>query len=241
MKSIISIFSACVLVAFSTCAQNSTTSVPNVEDAAATSKRVSILGDSYSTFEGFIPEGYIAWYKPVPKEGRPTDVTRPEQTWWQIYIDRHGFELEANDSYSGATVCNTGYGGSDYSDRSFATRVGRLGNPDIIFLFGGTNDAWAEAPLGDYIWSGWTDADLYSYRPAAAYVVSNLKERYPEAEVLVIINDEISEDVKESTVMVAEHYGVGYVQLHDIEKMSLHPDSRGMVQIADQIDNALAR
>ncbi len=38
-----------------------------------------ILGDSYSTFEGYIPEGYAAWYI---NAGKPeTDVTRLDQTW----------------------------------------------------------------------------------------------------------------------------------------------------------------
>ena len=46
--------------------------------------RVTIFGDSYSTFEGYIPSTHEPWYAP---EGSPfckapnNDVTKPEQTW----------------------------------------------------------------------------------------------------------------------------------------------------------------
>lgn len=198
-------------------------------------KKVSVLGDSYSTFEGWIPEGYIAWYKPVVPAGRQTDVTTPEETWWKILIDENGYQLETNNSYSGSTICNTGYEGNDYSDRSFINRVDLLGNPDIIYVFGGTNDSWAGSPIGEYIWEDWTPEQLYSYRPATAYLMSSLKEKYPEAEIVVLINDEISDDVKESTAEICRHYGVPFIQLEGIEKMTGHPDRKGMRQIVEQI------
>lgn len=219
--------------------QSSAGNPVGVENAEDNSVKVSILGDSYSTFEGWIPEGYIAWYKPVPKPGRPTDVTDVSQTWWMEYIRDRGYELEINNSYSGSTVSNTGYEGRDYSDQSFVSRVGLLGNPDLIFVFGGTNDSWAGSPLGEYIWDGWTSQDLYYYRPALAYTASHLQELYPGAGVVFIINDDISDDVKQSTVEVCEYYGIPYVQLEDIDKISAHPSAKGMRQIKEQIENRL--
>lgn len=48
---------------------------------AQVKQTVSVLGDSYSTFEGFIPKGYATWYSPTaPPE--TTDVNKVEQTWW---------------------------------------------------------------------------------------------------------------------------------------------------------------
>ena len=202
-------------------------------------KKVSILGDSYSTYTGYIPEKNIAWYMPVPKEGRPTDVTKVEQTWWKIFIDRNGYELEKNNSYSGSTVCNTGYGKKDYSDQSFVTRLTDLGDPDMIIIFGGTNDAWADSPIGEYVWSDWTPRQLYSYRPATAYMISKLQELHPDAEIVFLINDEIKDEVKDSTKEICDHYGVKYVQLEGIHKMSDHPDQKGMLQIVDQLEAAL--
>lgn len=207
--------------------------IPSEEPAKV--KTVSILGDSYSTFEGWIPEGYIAWYKPVPKPGRPTDVTDVDQTWWKIYLDSTGYQLETNNSYSGSTISNTGYDGKDYSDRSFINRVGLLGDPDIIFVFGGTNDDWANSPLGEYKWEEWEPNDLYSYRPAAAYMMNNLLTLYPQANILVIVNDDISEQVKSSTAEICRHYGIDFLQLEGIEKQSGHPDKAGMQKIADML------
>ena len=112
---------------------------------SAQTKKVSILGDSYSTFQGMNPEGYAPFY-PNDKN----DVTKVEQTWWSLYIKAMGYELEKNNSWGGTTICNTGYGGMDATANSFNARYELLGNPDIIFVFGGTNDAWARSPIGEY-------------------------------------------------------------------------------------------
>ena len=126
--------------------------------------KVSILGDSYSTFYGYVqPENNLCWYG-VPGEKKENDVTKVEQTWWWCLADSVTYVLECNNAYSGATVCNTGYERADYSDRSFITRMDDLGNPDIILVFGGTNDSWAGAPLGDFKYSQWTKDDLYDFR-----------------------------------------------------------------------------
>lgn len=234
----LSIFTACARPSAHTTADSLKASAAEATQTIAAEPepfKVSILGDSYSTFEGWVPEGYLYWYKPVPKEGRPTDVTEVDQTWWKIYLDSNGYELETNNSYSGSTICNTGYGGKDYSDQSFVNRADLLGDPDQIIVFGGTNDAWADSPLGEYVWSDWTERDLYSYRPATAYLVVRLQELYPDADLLFLINDEIKDEVKEATAAICDHYGVRYIQLEDIDKLSLHPSQKGMRQIADQI------
>lgn len=210
----------------------------NTTDSIATPLKVSILGDSYSTFEGWVPEGYDIWYRTVPPKGRDTDVTKVEQTWWKKYIDQKGYILEANNSFSGATVCNTGYDGNDYSAKSFVNRTGLLGNPDLIFVFGGTNDSWAGSPLGEYVWDDWTPEQAYSYRPALAQMTYNLINSYPNARIVFLINDGIDEEVKNSTKKVCDHYNVQYIQLEGIEKKTGHPDERGMQQIVEQIIEA---
>ena len=53
--------------------------------ASAQTKRVSILGDSYSTFIGVIPSNYATFY---PNDRN--DVTKVEQTWWSLYIKPKG-------------------------------------------------------------------------------------------------------------------------------------------------------
>ncbi len=48
-------------------------------------QRISILGDSYSTFEGYIPEGNAIWYFAKTDTAR-TDVVNVDQTWWRLLL-----------------------------------------------------------------------------------------------------------------------------------------------------------
>ena len=48
-----------------------------------------IFGDSYSTFWGYIPEGYAVYYTPTREI---PDVNRVEDTWWHMLTT----ELEGN-------------------------------------------------------------------------------------------------------------------------------------------------
>lgn len=123
-------------------------------------QKISILGDSYSTFHGYVtPDSNLCWYG-VPGEEKDNDVKRVEDTWWHRFIDDYGYKLECNNSYSGSTVCNTGYKKADYSDRSFVARMDNLGNPDLIFIFGGTNDSWIGVPIGEYQYKDWSKAEF---------------------------------------------------------------------------------
>lgn len=194
--------------------------------------KISVIGDSYSTFEGFIPEGYDCWYF---TETQGNDVNSADQTWWNIMAEANGLEIEKNDSWSGSTVSYSGYRGEDYKDRSFNTRVDRLGNPDVIFIFGGTNDDWAKSPVGDYKYDNWTEKDMYSYRPAFAKLLDSLQRKYPEAQLINICNSELGRGVTESMAEICEHYGVPNIRLDHIDKQRNHPSQSGMRQIAYQV------
>ena len=193
-------------------------------------KKVSVLGDSYSTFVGVIPSNYSSFY---PNDRN--DVTEIEQTWWDLYIKAKGYTLEKNDSWGGTTICGTGYGRMDTSRSNFISRVDSLGHPDIIFVFGGTNDAWANSPIGEYQYSDWTQEDCKQFRPALACLTDMLQKRYPEAEICFILNSELKEPVNESMREVCKHYNVKLVELHDIEKQNGHPSISGMKSICAQL------
>ena len=116
---------------------------------------VLILGDSYSTFKDYIPEGFAVYYR---EDGGDTDVRSVDKTWWHQLIDDTNSNLVLNSSYSGSSICNTGYGGQDCSEtHSFIARLnclirdGFFENNEIntVFVFGGTNDKWAGSPLGE--------------------------------------------------------------------------------------------
>lgn len=195
---------------------------------------LAVLGDSYSTFAGFIPEGNACWYN-SPADHKRTDVTKVEQTWWWQVANEGGYKLGAIESYSGATICNTGYRDEDYSDRSFVARCTNLGNPDIILICGATNDSWANAPIGDYKYANWKRVDLYFFRPAMAKMLNDIKLHYPNVEVYFILNTELKKEINESVLEVCKHYDVPVIELVDIDKKSSHPSVKGMKAIAQQV------
>lgn len=200
---------------------------------------LSILGDSYSTFQGWLtPDTNAVWYT-VPADTRRTNVKTVSQTWWHQVLKRQGWKLGVNNSYSGSTVCNTGYNDADYTHESFVTRMTNLGTPDVIIIFGGTNDSWAGAPVGDYKYSDIRRADLYSFRPAMAFMLSRLQELYPTATLWFILNDGLKESVTSSVRKICAHYNVPVIELSGIDKKSGHPSVKGMKQIADQVCAAL--
>lgn len=205
----------------------------------AQGRRVSVLGDSYSTFEGYLtPANNAVWYF---ENHRPelTDVQDVSQTWWHLLISERGWKLCRNNSFSGATICNTGYQKEDYSDRSFLTRMTNLGSPDIIFIFGATNDSWAQSPIGEFKYEGFTKDDLWAFRPAMARMLQWMTSRYVNTDIYFILNDGLSAEVTSSARTICEHYGVKCIELKNIDKKAGHPSVKGMRQIADQVGAAV--
>lgn len=205
--------------------------------------KVSILGDSYSTFEGYVVEGNELWYGSSPQWNRGNDVVRVWDTWWHQLIDDNGLQLEVNDSWSGSTVCTTSYNGVHRPDNAFISkmRIDRLGNPDVILVFGGTNDMWAGSPLGDYQYADWTEDDLRNFRPALCYLFDQLHKHYPNALIYNIENTELRSEFYESCEVICKHYGVTRVRLHHISKQLGHPSIDGMNAIARQVWDVIGR
>ena len=195
---------------------------------AQVKQTVAVLGDSYSTFEGFIPKGYATWYTTAVQKA--TDVNKVEQTWWWQVIKEGGYKMGNINSYSGSTICNTGYRDEDYSDRSFINRTTLLGNPDIILICGGTNDSWANVPIGNYQYSNWKRADLYCFRPALAKLLSDLRQRHPNVDIYFILNSELKDEINESVKKICKTYQVPVIALHDIDK-PCRPGSEGDKEI----------
>lgn len=196
--------------------------------------RVSVLGDSYSTFQGYIPEGNESWYFTQADTSR-TDVDNVTQTWWWQVISQAGYLIEKNESYSGATISYYGYNDEDYSARAFVTRLPRLGSPDVLLIFGCTNDSWTGVKMGEYQYDNFTRADMFTYRPALANLLQQARERYPNVKIVFIINSELRKEIVESTRVICRHYDIPYIELKDIDKKSGHPTVKGMKAIAQQV------
>lgn len=220
--------------------------------------KISILGDSYSTYEGYLtPDTNEIWYyKPEnPNLHKNNNVRAVEQTWWHQVIQNMNGVLEVNNAFSGATICRTGYSKGpeprvpldgltehrDYTNRSFINRSNRLGNPDIILICGATNDSWCGAPIGDYIYGNQTTEQLYYFRPAMAKLLADLRANYPTAQLLFILNTELKEVINESVHTICNHYNVDCLDLKDIDKQGGHPSIEGMKAIADQVTTYLKK
>ena len=201
-------------------------------------KSVAIFGDSYSTFENYLScDTNAVWY--FQGKQKKTDVTDAAQTWWHMLLKEKGWKLECNNSFSGSTICYTGYRKEDYQNRSFHNRLRYLGSPDIILVFGATNDCWAKSPIGDYKYSDWTKKDLYSFRPAMAAMCDGLKKRYPNVDIYFIMNCDLTETITTSCRTICNHYGIPMIELHDVDKINGHPSIKGMKAIAEQVGAAV--
>ncbi len=137
----------------------------------------SIMGDSISTFEGCVPEGYAVYY--TYEAGSSTGVKSPEDTWWWQVIAYFGGKLLANNSWSGSLTCAmpecdaASYGCGD--ERTHG--LGRDGvTPDHIIVYLGTNDRGWGRPLFSE-----DKRDLSVIENAYTLMLQKIKKNYPQA------------------------------------------------------------
>lgn len=201
--------------------------------------KFSILGDSISTFEGYIQEADHSWY---PKEPDFNNVQSVDETWWKMFEAEFGSAVDVNNSYSGSPIAYDDWNdGVDSGAKtwSFIGRSGNVGNPDLILVFGGTNDSSIinshGGTVGEYKYSGWTEDDLTAYRPALAYLLNKLKTDHPSAQIVLMLGGWIIESVKDSTHTICDYYNVPCVELTGVSMANGHPDKDGMVTIKNQL------
>lgn len=113
--------------------------------------RISILGDSISTFGTPNQENATGtWTWPGNRCRYPQNnlFTNVKYQYWYLLMERLGMTLGINESWAGSRVCNTREtdSGDLGPNRCMAslTRIGHLGEngtPDVIIVYGGTNDA----------------------------------------------------------------------------------------------------
>lgn len=207
--------------------------------------RFSVLGDSFSAYDGYVdPDTNDPWTS-YPNIG----VDEPEKMWWHQVATETGWAMERNNSFSGSLVCNFDPN-NYYGAHSYIRRMDDLGNPDVIFVFGATNDIYFRVPLGDYVYSDWTEEQLCVFRPAMAYLLDNLKRLYPLAEIYVMvdmelciddadIDDATREAYIESMHRIANRYHIKCIDLYDIQKSWWHPNVKGQERIARQVIEAV--
>lgn len=208
-------------------------------------KRLSILGDSISTYKGVSNDAsanpslkYNPYYygEPMPKD----------RTYWHRVMDSLGLVLCVNNSYSGGNLS-----GRDNPDSGInrARNLSRADGdtPDIVIVFMGINDLGrgvdAEEFASDYKATLTTIKHLY---PTAAVCCVNLPDRDASVRQRTeLFNEGISAAVKSAGegFFIADLFGSRlkgdfyYMNTTD----GLHPDEDGMRIIAEVVEEAIRK
>ena len=182
-------------------------------------KKISILGDSISTYTD-ISSGVaadttnstirnnIVWYGYNPSQ--PTfGGSSVDSTWWQTVINAMGASLLVNNSNAGESVYQS------VNDRCMQLHDDTGENagetPDIIFVYLGTNDN--NRTMGSLASLSMVDiqrrGDDPNYNPvtlaeAYAVMIYRIQKTYPDAEIFCLTNLERSDMAAEYTLAVSK-------------------------------------
>lgn len=193
-------------------------------------KTFSLIGDSISTYQDFVPKDYKTFY-PYPT----ADVNDVNQTWWMQAINKIGGSLFINNSYSGSCVAAGGSSSSNNINR-LKELIASNQHADVIVIFMGSNDCNDR--------SGVTASEFEKqYREmldklndlcnGAELILctlpkSNLYSQNRQTEFNGIINN------------IAKDYSLKIINLDKVDLVphlidSAHPGTSGMTEIANQI------
>ncbi len=250
-------------------AEESADAAAGAPEEPETGMKLSILGDSISTFKGWIPEGNLVFY---PENGAVKDVA---QTWWKIVLDELGLTLCANGSSSGSASfgysqeADPMYGCSDHRISQLAGADGEA--PDIIIVYMGTNDVLMSAAIGDNDGLQAVGEGLVgSLSDGYTMILDKIKRQYPQAQVycctllpmgdwgtteaqpfVPFVNGQnvTSEAYSERIRLIAGNRGLPVIDLEKcgitIDNMAemtadgVHPTAEGMRLIADTVKKCL--
>ena len=158
-------------------------------------KKLSILADSISTFEGYNNDinsnttigNNRVYYGGIDHSGS-TYITDVNKTWWKMLVNETNMELVVNNSWSGSLVFDKRIEACGYASRCFNLHNDHNNNqPEIIFVYLGTNDAHQDINVGTYIKE---EIDEFlknekmpsTFIEAYALMLHNIKRKYQQSE-----------------------------------------------------------
>ena len=224
-------------------------------------KTLSILGDSISTYSGYIPDNNRSRYP----EG---DVDSVDKTYWKKIIDTLGMKLGVNESWAGSLVSWDGTTESnDIGEDKYIASENRIshlddnGTPDIILIFAGTNDIGHDIELGSYgIPDSEQDINLLpvsTFSDAYMTMIMRVQYYYPGSKILVLtpsfakytsytsytpdrLNQYINKIIEVCEIMGVDiidtrKIGFNMYNIDDFTIDGLHPNAKGMELLSDSI------
>lgn len=173
---------------------------------AVFAKSISIMGDSISTYTGYVPEGNEVYYT-----GSNCGVSSVSQTWWKRVCHIGGFTINTNNSWSGSRVTPTTTAGKDAVARAELLDNGT--DPDIIIVYMGINDYNTEVALGDYDGKGLIPSTTATFSESYANMLRKIMTRYKKAKLYCCTlpsndkttNEVVSPDKNEAGVYLLEY------------------------------------
>lgn len=163
----------------------------SVINTPLTGKTFSIIGDSISTYKGYVEttdgDGYRAYGNYQPGNANMPTVN---DTWWMKVASKTGMILHKNCAWSGSDVC----GNSSSTETALAgcsdKRVNDLAkdgvSPDIVLIYMGINDLAHNKVVGTWdgtmtIPSDSTNVQIFS--DAYCIMVDKVMKKHPQAKV----------------------------------------------------------
>lgn len=199
-------------------------------------RKISILGDSISTFAGYTPkdavfyESYIQW---------ESGVRSVEDTWWMQVIRAMDGELGVNHSLAGSMV--SGNLSTSAMSEERIKKLGDNGVPDCILVSAGCND-WGFCVLPEEFEEAY---QLMLHRLKKQYPHTDIwcatipEGKQPDGEAFFNIDSTISKRVYSNIIRKAAKRAE--VHIADLAKCQeeyetidgIHPDKAGMRTLAD--------
>lgn len=227
-------------------------------------KVISVMGDSISTFAGYIPtaDGFnLAHRTRYPDTSRIPDVTNVNQTWWMQVVHALDAKLGINESWAGSTI----YWGDNMSTKNADTgekaamasltriqNLGANGTPDVIFLYGGGNDKAKGVKVGSFDPAKVpAEVDLTctkwdSFADSCVAALMRMRHYYPDAEIVVLMSIASAEnDYIRVMRSICEHFEIPFIFLNEcglaanMHPDGSHPNDAGMDVITDAILDVL--
>ncbi|MFE7378493.1 SGNH/GDSL hydrolase family protein [Bacillus cereus] len=209
----------------------------------------SIIGDSISTYEGYIPEGNVP-------NGNYSEARRPPYRCWWYGITHNLFNLVVNESWGGRRVTKT------RTDDNASWALHRIASlekdgikPDVVFVELGMNDLLGNITIGNY--DGVIDPnDDLTFANCYARLIDGIQKAYPNTRIYCLTipfaKQKTYKDHKrynDVIRMIAEQY---YCTVIDVTNLGInhsnqelytfdgvHPNEAGMNIIAGRVYNTV--
>ena len=180
--------------------------ITRYDEKPFTGKYFSLMGDSISSYDGYVPEGNATYY--------PTsNVNNVNQMWWYIMCDVLGMTPLVINAWSGSAVTQlTDTDHASITPMSATTRCANLGtdvhDPDVIVIMGGTNDYTYAAGTANEpgTWDvSQAPVEGTNFIQTYAAMVKKIQTNYPNAIIVAC-----------STIFTTRGTDIGYTYTHTV-------------------------